>query len=263
MVAFHAVILAAGQGTRHEIGPAEGAASARGRALGCTCAPGGGRSGAVRCSLVIPPDAAGFEKLPHRWRRNFSCRRSAWAPPMPYLWRARPWKREGGPVLVLYGDTPLVTPASIAALAAAIESGAQLVVAGLHAKDPTGYGRLITTVSGELWPSARRRTRARKSARSRCAIPASWLSTAVCCRACSTASATRTRPREYYLTDAVEDPRAAGRRVASGPSTRTKCGREHPRPACRVRKPSCRPGCGPRHGRGRNADRAGNGDLRL
>ncbi len=47
-----------------------------------------------------------------------------------------------GDVLVLYGDTPLVTSGTIEALLAA-RSSADLVVAGMRPADPAAYGRLI------------------------------------------------------------------------------------------------------------------------
>ena len=49
-----------------------------------------------------------------------------------------------GNVIVLYADTPLVTPATVAALVKALDDGADLVVAGFIPDDPTGYGRLLT-----------------------------------------------------------------------------------------------------------------------
>lgn len=50
-------------------------------------------------------------------------------------------------VLVLYGDTPLITAETLTRLKAALSSGADVAVLGFEAQDPTGYGRLI--VSGE------------------------------------------------------------------------------------------------------------------
>ena len=49
-----------------------------------------------------------------------------------------------GNVIVLYGDTPLVTPTTIAKLVEVLDEGADLVVAGFIPDDPTGYGRLLT-----------------------------------------------------------------------------------------------------------------------
>ncbi len=58
-------------------------------------------------------------------------------------------KNFSGDVLVLYGDTPLITPESIAALLAAKRS-ADLVVAGMRPADPAAYGRLIVGKDGTV-----------------------------------------------------------------------------------------------------------------
>jgi bifunctional UDP-N-acetylglucosamine pyrophosphorylase/glucosamine-1-phosphate N-acetyltransferase len=54
-----------------------------------------------------------------------------------------------GDVLVLYGDTPLVTTGTIGALLAAKPS-ADIAVAGMRLADPAGYGRLIAGKDGAL-----------------------------------------------------------------------------------------------------------------
>jgi bifunctional UDP-N-acetylglucosamine pyrophosphorylase/glucosamine-1-phosphate N-acetyltransferase len=46
-------------------------------------------------------------------------------------------------ILVVYGDCPLLRPATLAALFASLEGGAALAALGFVARDPTGYGRLI------------------------------------------------------------------------------------------------------------------------
>ena len=46
-------------------------------------------------------------------------------------------------ILILFGDTPLIEPAALADLRAGLAAGADVVVMGFHAADPTGYGRLI------------------------------------------------------------------------------------------------------------------------
>ncbi len=55
-----------------------------------------------------------------------------------------------GNVIILYGDTPLIRPQTISFILGAIESGADLAVLGFEARNPTGYGRLITDASGAL-----------------------------------------------------------------------------------------------------------------
>jgi bifunctional UDP-N-acetylglucosamine pyrophosphorylase/glucosamine-1-phosphate N-acetyltransferase len=48
-----------------------------------------------------------------------------------------------GPVMVLYGDTPLLRPETLKAVLGELDAGADLVVIGFEAEDPTGYGRLL------------------------------------------------------------------------------------------------------------------------
>lgn len=46
-------------------------------------------------------------------------------------------------LLVVFGDTPLISPATFARLRAPLQNGAALAVLGFRAADPTGYGRLL------------------------------------------------------------------------------------------------------------------------
>jgi bifunctional UDP-N-acetylglucosamine pyrophosphorylase / glucosamine-1-phosphate N-acetyltransferase len=55
-----------------------------------------------------------------------------------------------GDVVILYGDTPLLTPSTIGRLRAALAGGAGLAVLGFEAVDPAGYGRLILDENGAL-----------------------------------------------------------------------------------------------------------------
>ena len=48
-----------------------------------------------------------------------------------------------GAVIVLYGDTPLLRAETIDRLRRELDDGADIVVVGFEAKDPTGYGRLL------------------------------------------------------------------------------------------------------------------------
>ncbi|HUH49268.1 MAG TPA: bifunctional UDP-N-acetylglucosamine diphosphorylase/glucosamine-1-phosphate N-acetyltransferase GlmU [Mycoplana sp.] len=52
-------------------------------------------------------------------------------------------------VLVVFGDTPLLTPAPLQAARAGLAAGSDVVVVGFDAADPLGYGRLIIE-NGEL-----------------------------------------------------------------------------------------------------------------
>jgi bifunctional UDP-N-acetylglucosamine pyrophosphorylase/glucosamine-1-phosphate N-acetyltransferase len=54
-----------------------------------------------------------------------------------------------GPIVVVPGDTPLLTPATLAALGEAhARTGAAVTLLTSHAVDPTGYGRIIRTGAG-------------------------------------------------------------------------------------------------------------------
>lgn len=46
-------------------------------------------------------------------------------------------------ILVLFGDTPLLTPETLKNMREVLSNGAAIVVVGFYAKDPTGYGRLL------------------------------------------------------------------------------------------------------------------------
>ena len=107
---------------------------------------------------------------------------------------------------MLYGDTPLLARGDARhAVRAELRGGADLVVIGFEAENPTGYGRLLLDENAAGSPaSARRRTQARRSARSRSAIPASWVSVrARRCSACSDRIGNDNAKKEFYLTDAV------------------------------------------------------------
>ena len=50
---------------------------------------------------------------------------------------------------MLFGDTPLIEPATLSRMRAEIAKGAACVVLGFEAEDPSGYGRLVER-EGEL-----------------------------------------------------------------------------------------------------------------
>jgi bifunctional UDP-N-acetylglucosamine pyrophosphorylase / glucosamine-1-phosphate N-acetyltransferase len=55
-----------------------------------------------------------------------------------------------GPVIILYGDTPLLRAETLKAVLGELDAGADLVVIGFEAEDPTGYGRLLFDAHGRL-----------------------------------------------------------------------------------------------------------------
>lgn len=55
-----------------------------------------------------------------------------------------------GDVIVLYADSPLMRPQTLAKLVSSLDAGAGVSVVGFEADDPTGYGRLLTDAAGDL-----------------------------------------------------------------------------------------------------------------
>jgi bifunctional UDP-N-acetylglucosamine pyrophosphorylase/glucosamine-1-phosphate N-acetyltransferase len=55
-----------------------------------------------------------------------------------------------GIALVMFGDTPLITAATLNQLTHRIKDGADIAVLGFHTDDPAGYGRLICDKEGQL-----------------------------------------------------------------------------------------------------------------
>ncbi|SFH90045.1 UDP-N-acetylglucosamine pyrophosphorylase /glucosamine-1-phosphate N-acetyltransferase [Albimonas pacifica] len=119
-----------------------------------------------------------------------------------------------GDVLVLYGDTPLVRPESLAAMSAARAEGASVVVLGFQAEDPAPYGRLIVE-GGELTAivEAREATSEQRAIR--------FCNSGVMCVEAARMWTWLDRVSddnakgEFYLTDLVAIARADGARAAA------------------------------------------------
>ncbi len=112
-------------------------------------------------------------------------------------------ERKPDDVLIVYGDTPLIQPTSLARLRAAIADGAAVAVLGFRATDSTGYGRLI--VENNQLVAIREEADAsageRKMALCNGGTMALAGKTAI---AILQRIGDRNRKREFYLTDAVE-----------------------------------------------------------
>jgi len=214
MVAFHAVVLAAGNGVRMKSSMPKVLHPLAGLPLVAHVIKAAAAAGASACSAVIPPDAKGFEKLALPIDTRFFEQRERLGTAHAVLMARQALEEAGGPVIVLCGDTPLVSPESIRKLAAAIENGADMAVIGFHAKDPKGYGRLITGEAGELLAireekDASPEERALSLCNSGIMAFQGHLLLPLLDRIDN-----KNKAGEYYLTDAVEIARAEGRRVA-------------------------------------------------
>ena len=212
-----AVILAAGDGTRmrsdlpkalHEVGgfpmlahvmaAAETLSPAR---LAVVVGRGGPQVADVARSLR--PDAAIVEQV-ERLGTGHAVRVA-----LPAL------KGFAGDVFILFADSPLIRPETLARMARARAEGADVIVLGFEAADPTGYGRLLLDDDGDL-----ARIVEHKEATEQERTVALCNSGVMCADAEALA---RLLPRitddnakgEYYLTDLPALARADGLRAAA------------------------------------------------
>ena len=138
------VILAAGQGTRmksalpkvlHRIAgrPMLGHVLAVARALG-----------AKRMVVVTAPDAAPVAALAKEWGAESAVQDRRLGTGHAVLAARAVLGDFPGNVLVLFGDAPLLTAATLGKLMNRLQAGADIATLGFLAAHPTGYGRMIT-----------------------------------------------------------------------------------------------------------------------
>jgi bifunctional UDP-N-acetylglucosamine pyrophosphorylase/glucosamine-1-phosphate N-acetyltransferase len=200
-----AIVLAAGEGTRMRSARPKVLHPLAGRSLLAHVLGSIAEAGVTATAVVIGPGEDAVAAEVKRVCRDAECfvqperRGTAHA----VLAARAAIARQADDILIVYGDTPLVQPASLSRLRAAIADGAAVAVLGFRASDSTGYGRLIVD-NGEL-----------VAIREEVDASASERKTALCnggtmALAGKTALAIlerigdHNRKHEFYLTDAVE-----------------------------------------------------------
>jgi bifunctional UDP-N-acetylglucosamine pyrophosphorylase/glucosamine-1-phosphate N-acetyltransferase len=127
-----------------------------------------------------------------------------------------------GGVIVLFGDTPLLTPTTIAATVERLNAGTDIAVVGFRAKDPTGYGRILMDRDGSVL-AIREHNDASPAERE-----VNFCNSGVMgfrsenMLALLTAIGNDNAKQEYYLTDAVEIGRARGLQVTAVEATESE-----------------------------------------
>jgi bifunctional UDP-N-acetylglucosamine pyrophosphorylase / glucosamine-1-phosphate N-acetyltransferase len=117
-----------------------------------------------------------------------------------------------GPVVVVFGDTPLITPATLERLAEGISAGHAVMVAGMRPADPGAYGRLVLGADGTLARIVEAKdATAAEAAIGLCNAGAMALDGAVLWDLLGQLSPANAQG-EYYLTDVVALARARGLR---------------------------------------------------
>ena len=204
-----AIVLAAGEGTRMRSTRPKVLHPLAGRSLLAHVLGTIGQAGVTSTAVVIGPgeDAVAAEIKRVAPDAEYFIQRERRGTAHAVLAARAAIERQADEILIVYGDTPLVQPASLSRLRDAIGGGAAVAVLGFRASDATGYGRLI--VEKNQLVTIREETDASASDRK----------TALCnggtmALAGKTALAIlgrigdHNRKHEFYLTDAVEIARS-------------------------------------------------------
>lgn len=120
-----------------------------------------------------------------------------------------------GDLLVLFADTPLVTPETVRALLGALDGGASVAVLGFEAREPGSYGRLVTTVDGDLVAIREAKDATDDELRIRLCNSGVMAFRLDAPLDVLDAIGNGNAKGEYYLTDAVEIVRSRGGRAAA------------------------------------------------
>ena len=108
-----------------------------------TCSPSTRALGAARVVVVTAPGAEPVAALAKEWGAATAVQDRQLGTGHAVL-AARPALGDfSGNVLVLFGDAPLLSAATLGRLVARLDTGADIAALGFHAADPTGYGRMV------------------------------------------------------------------------------------------------------------------------
>jgi bifunctional UDP-N-acetylglucosamine pyrophosphorylase/glucosamine-1-phosphate N-acetyltransferase len=211
-----AVVLAAGEGTRMKSSLPKVLHRIGGRTLLAHVLSAVREAGGMRSAVVVGPgheavadeakaNASGAEIFVQTERRGTA---------HAVLAAKTALAKGADDILVIFGDTPLVRPATLARLRSALAGGAAVAVLGFRPSDPTGYGRLIT--NGDELIDIREHADASEAERA-----------ITLCNAGLIGFAGRgvleileqigsdNRKKEFYLTDAVAIARRMGRKTVA------------------------------------------------
>jgi bifunctional UDP-N-acetylglucosamine pyrophosphorylase / glucosamine-1-phosphate N-acetyltransferase len=117
-------------------------------------------------------------------------------------------------VLIVFADTPLIRPYTLARMRACLAEGTDVVVLGFRARDPTGYGRLVTDNGRLLAIREDRDASDEERAISLCNGGLMALRGETALEVLKRID-DRNAKREFYLTDAVATACAIGLRAAA------------------------------------------------
>jgi bifunctional UDP-N-acetylglucosamine pyrophosphorylase/glucosamine-1-phosphate N-acetyltransferase len=149
-----AIILAAGLGTRMASGVAKVLHGVGGMALVGHVGRAVAGVGAERVAVVVGP---GMDAVVAAARAGLGCglvvgveQAERLGTGHAVLTAQDALAGRGGPVVVVFGDTPLITAATLRQLASGVAGGHAVMVAGMRPAEPGAYGRLVLGADGSL-----------------------------------------------------------------------------------------------------------------
>ena len=140
-----AIVLAAGEGTRMRSARPKVLHAIAGRSLVGHVLAAVAEFGATSTAIVIGPDQDAVAAEAHKIAPDAAVfvQRERRGTAHAVLTASAAIKQGTDDIVILYGDTPLIDPATLRRLRAPLAAGAAMVVAAFRPTDPTGYGRLI------------------------------------------------------------------------------------------------------------------------
>ncbi len=204
------IILAAGKGTRMRSAMPKPLHAIAGRSLLAHTMATARSAGHTRQAVVVGPDMDGV--VAEATANNPECETFLQADQLGTAHAALAARAalasHRGDVFVLFADTPLLRPETLQSASQALAAGANLVVLGFEAADPTGYGRLLTDAAGNI--TAIREHREANPEERRVKLCNSGVMAFRCPELLSLLDdiTNHNANGEYYLSDAVELARA-------------------------------------------------------
>src|ERR1700681_419570 len=139
------IVLAAGEGTRMQSSIAKVLHPVAGQSLLAHVLGAAPKGAGAALAVVIGPDHTSVAEETRRIRPDAVTfiQRERLGTAHAVLAARDAIARAADDLLVVFGDTPLISAATFARLRAPLKNGAALAVLGFRAADPTGYGRLL------------------------------------------------------------------------------------------------------------------------
>lgn len=215
MNSFKTVVLAAGEGKRMKSHRPKVLHEAAGKSLLAHVLSAADRAGSAETAVITGNGAELVQAaLPEDVRVFYQAEQLGTG---HAVMQAEPFFQTGNDIiLVLCGDAPLIKPATLRGL---IDSHVQhrndVTVLTAEFDDPTGYGRMITSDSGELLKIVEHRDAAPEELKVKEINSSIYCFNAEPLRTALASLTTDNDQKEYYLTDAIALIREAGGRAGT------------------------------------------------